>query len=253
MKKGQKLWTREESILAVNLYCKLPFGKMHKGTPEIISLAKLINRTPDSIAFKLGNFASFDPSLQARGIKGASNTSKLDKKIWDEFYQNWDQAVIESEKLLAEISGNVEPEIIEDFDFTGLTVERKILARVKQSFFRSTVLASYNFKCCVTGIENPEFLIAGHILPWSLDQKNRLNPRNGLCLNALHDRAFESGHLTITPEYKILISKALKSKSKTGSNQDFFLKYDGREIILPSKFLPDPEFLNYHNNERFKG
>ena len=73
MKKGQKLWTRDELILAINLYCKLPFGRLHRSNPEVIHLAELIGRTPSSIAYKLVNFASLDPSLQARGIKGASN------------------------------------------------------------------------------------------------------------------------------------------------------------------------------------
>ena len=82
MKSGQKLWTKEELILAINLYCKLPFGKMHKGNAEIINFGKLVDRTPSAIALKLGNFASFDPTLKARGIKGASNASKLDKQIW---------------------------------------------------------------------------------------------------------------------------------------------------------------------------
>ncbi len=81
MKKGQRLWSREELILAVNLYCKLPFGKLHQGNPEIVKLAELIDRTPGSVAYKLVNFASLDPSLQERGIKGASNSSKLDREV----------------------------------------------------------------------------------------------------------------------------------------------------------------------------
>jgi len=88
MKTGQKLWTREELILAVNLYCKLPFGKLHMLNPDVKSLAKLIGRTPGSMAFKLVNFASLDPSLAARGIKGAANASKLDAAIWNEFFNN---------------------------------------------------------------------------------------------------------------------------------------------------------------------
>ena len=73
MKQGQRLWTREKLILAINLYCKLPFGRLHHLNPEVTNLANLINRTPSSIAYKLVNFASLDPSLKARGIKGASN------------------------------------------------------------------------------------------------------------------------------------------------------------------------------------
>ena len=89
MKQGQRLWTRDELILAINLYCKLPFGRLHKFNPEIIKLANLIGRTPSSVALKLVNFASLDPSLRARGIEGAANASKLDGEIWSEFYNHW--------------------------------------------------------------------------------------------------------------------------------------------------------------------
>lgn len=102
MKQGQKLWSREELILAINLYCKLPFGRLHNSNPQVIRLAELIGRTPSSVAYKLVNFASLDPSLKKRGIKGASNASKLDKVIWEEFYNNWNELPYESEKLLAQ-------------------------------------------------------------------------------------------------------------------------------------------------------
>ena len=103
MKQGQKLWTREELILAVSLYCKLPFGRLHRLNPEVVNLAHLIGRTPSSVAYKLVNFASLDPSLKARGIKGVSNASNLDKEIWVEFFNHWDELPFESEKLLAEL------------------------------------------------------------------------------------------------------------------------------------------------------
>jgi len=102
MKAGQRLWTRDELILLMNLYCKLPFGKMNHTNSLIIQLAELIERTPSSVTLKLSNLASFDPSLRARGVRGAVNASKLDREIWDEFYQNWDNTLIQSEALLAE-------------------------------------------------------------------------------------------------------------------------------------------------------
>jgi len=254
MKEGQRLWTREELILAINLYCKLPFGKLHKGNPEIIRLANLNERTPSSVAYKLVNFASLDPSLQARGIKGASNSSNLDKEIWNEFYLNWEEVAFESESLLAKL----EHKSIEEFysesepPFSeGRERESIIKVRVNQSFFRKTVLASYNYTCCITGINQPQLLIAGHIIPWSLDEKNRLNPRNGMAMNNLHDKAFENGLFTISQDYKIIISEELK-KSKIKAVSEYFLQFDKKEIILPSKFLPDPEFLKYHYDERFK-
>jgi len=256
MKAGEKLWSRDELILAINLYCKLSFGRLHTHNPEIIKLAELIGRTPSAVSYKLVNFASLDPSLKARGIKGASNASKLDRKIWEEFYQNWDELPFESEKLRATFEHSTVEKINQidedELPKEGKERERIIQARVNQSFFRSMVLSTYNNTCCITGLQNSELLIAGHIKPWSCDEKNRLNPRNGIAINALHDKAFESGLLTITPEYRIKISSILKEQKKSPSVHVYFLQYDGREIILPHRFLPDSEFLRYHNQERFK-
>jgi putative restriction endonuclease len=100
MKDGQRLWTEEESILAINLYCKIPFGQMHSRNADVIELASLIGRSPSSIARKLGNFASFDPKLKERGVRGLPNVSKLDIQIWQQYMQDWDEQFFESENYL---------------------------------------------------------------------------------------------------------------------------------------------------------
>jgi len=255
MKVGQRLWTREELILAINLYCKIPFGKIHQGNPMIISLASLIDRTPSSLALKLSNFASFDPSLKARGIKGATNASKLDLAIWNEFYDHWDIKPFESELLLANIQNKTIEELYElddsDIHFAGKTKEQVVKTRVNQNFFRSMILAAYDNRCCITGIQIPDLLIAGHIKPWSKDEKNRLNPRNGIAINGLHDKAFEKGLITITPEYRILVSSVLQKLKGDKEIDSLFLRFHDKPMIQPSRFLPDQEFLTYHNNERF--
>lgn len=256
MKKGQRLWTREEIILALNLYCKTPFGRLHSKNPDVVELSKLINRTPGSVAYKLVNLASLDPSLKKRGIKGASNASKLDKIIWDEFYGNWEEAIYESERLLAKFK-NSTIEIEEEKRVEWVTKSREerevaVKQRVNQSFFRKMILASYNNTCCITGMKTKELLIAGHIKPWSLDEKNRLNPRNGIAINSLHDRAFEVGLISIDTNYKINVAKELLI-SKDPNIEDYFKKFHKKEMIVPSKFLPDSEFLAFHFNERFRG
>lgn len=256
MKKGQKLWTRDELILTINLYCKLPFGRLHRTNPQVMHLAELIGRTPSSIAYKLVNFASLDPSLQARGIRGAANTSKLDKEIWGEFYNNWEELPFESEKLLSKFE-NKSIEELNHIDINNLPKgkerERVVKVRVNQSFFRSSILASYNGTCCITGIQQNELLVAGHIKPWSKDEKNRMNPRNGIAINPLHDKAFENGLITITPEYKIKISNSLRKGKKSEVLENYFFQYENKSIFLPTKFLPDTEFLKYHNENRFQG
>ena len=255
MKKGQRLWTRDELILAINLYCKLPFGRLHRLNPEVIKLANLIDRTPSSVALKLVNFASLDPSLKARGIKGASNASKLDNEIWNEFFNHWDILPYESEKLLAQWKHTTVEHLNnireEELPKEGIMREQIVKVRVNQSFFRSSVLAAYNNSCCITGINQPELLIAGHIRPWGVDEKNRLNSRNGISINALHDKAFEAGYITITPEYEIKVASVIL-KQKNQYSADYFGKYENKKMILPSRFLPDKDFLKYHNDERFK-
>lgn len=254
MKKGQKLWTRAELLLAMNLYCKLPFGKMHSRTPEVVALAQLLDRTPGSIALKLVNLASLDPSLQARGIRGASNASKLDKEVWNEFYQNWDELPFESEQLLAKQSHTSLEKLLgldeNSLPKQGKEREQRIKARVNQQFFRQSIMAAYENRCCVTGLQQPQLLIASHIRPWGLDESNRLNPRNGLALNALHDKAFEQGLMTITADYTILISSSLRQHHDQAMRQ-FFAAYHQQPMQLPHRFVPDPDFLRYHHHERF--
>ena len=254
MKKGQKLWSREELILAMNLYCKLPFGRLHSRTPDVIELANLINRTPGSVAYKLVNFASLDPAQTERGIRGAKNVSILDREIWEEFYNNWDRLPFESEKLLAKLQ-NVSVEALnnilgDELPREGKERETFVKARVNQSFFRKTIMAAYDNSCCITGINQQELLIASHIIPWSVDESNRMNPRNGLALNALHDKAFEAGLITVMPDYRVRVSSRLLNH-KGSDSVAYFAPYDGKPIISPKKFSPDPYFLAYHNTMRF--
>src|SRR5688572_26561406 len=186
-------WTREEHILAFNLYCQIPFGTIHMGNPRIIELAKLLGRTVGSVSYKLSNFARLDPSLQARGIKGSQHGAKGEAEVWKEYADHPESLAFESEQLLANRLGKPLEEVSEisvrDLPREGIEREALIRIRVNQSFFRRRILSAYEFTCCVTGLSVRELLVASHIVPWADDPKNRLNPRNGLCLNALHDRA----------------------------------------------------------------
>ena len=182
-------WTREELIVAFNLYCKIPFSKINQNHNLIVELANAIDRTPSAVAWKLVNFASLDPTLKARDIKGASNYGKLDKVIFEEFYHDWDNLAYESELLIAKFSKKTIEEtahINANELPKGKERDALIKARVNQSFFRSSILSSYNQKCCVTGLSISDFLVASHIIPWAKDEKNRLNPHNGLCLCILY-------------------------------------------------------------------
>ncbi len=251
----RKNWTREELLVAFNLYCKIPFSKINYNHPLVKELANAIGRTPSAVAWKLVNFASLDPSLKQRNIKGATNIGKLDKIIFEEFYNDWNSLAYQSE---VELSRLLKKELLieDEIDFNikeGKVKESLVKVRVNQSFFRSTVLASYENKCCITGINISDFLVASHIVPWSKDEKNRLNPRNGLCLNNIHDKAFDKGYLTIDDNYRIKLSKQIIDSQKQEIIQKYFVDYEGKEIEMPKRFLPDLDFLKYHQTNIFKG
>jgi putative restriction endonuclease len=193
--------------------------------------------------------------LQKRQIRGATHGSRAEENIWEEFHQNWDALAFESQRLTAQLKGVppealVPPEIFPE----GKTREAIVKTRVNQAFFRSAVLAAYGCKCCVTGLSISELLTASHIVPWRSDIKNRTNPRNGLCLNAIHDKAFDSGLVTVGPDYRVRLSNALKR----GGNLDdelhrcLLLRYEGQRIALPNRFVPDGVFLEYHNKHVFR-
>ena len=179
-------WTKEQTIVVLNLYCKIPFNRVSSNHPDIIRISKIIGRSPNSVKMKIGNFGSFDLELKERGIVGLANASKLDKTVWDEFNNNWENLGYESELLISNFANEpIEKTSQIDIDNLPLGKEREavIKARVNQSFFRSTILSSYNLKCCITGLSIPDLLVASHIIPWVRDDKIRLNPHNGLCLN----------------------------------------------------------------------
>lgn len=253
----RNLWTREELILAFNLYLKIPFGKMHSTNKEVIHLANLVDRTPNSIALRLVNFASVDPVLKARGIKGMDGGTKIVQPIWDEFYTNQEELVFLSEKILAEkehstIENKYQDLLFDIKDLKGETVTREVKTRVNQSVFRQMVLANYATKCAITGIDVPELLYASHIVPWSVNEKERLNPENGICLSPLYDRAFDKGLIGINSNYEILLSTTLKKKKETDFYKLHFSSVEHHKITEPVKYLPRKEFLEYHLDTIFE-
>ena len=246
-------WSREELILAFNLYCQIPFGKIHSHNPQIVELASALGRTPGSIALRLTNFASNDPALQARGIRGMSGGGKSVALIWAEFAHDPEHLAYESERLLATRLGKPLEEVAEiavddvPTNLTGVERDAVVKVRVNQSFFRKRILSVYNFRCCVTGLDVQQLLVASHIVPWSEDPKNRLNPRNGLCLNALHDRAFDRRLMWVDDSFTVRFSPKLKPATKTDETiLDWLTSFAGKTLILPEHFTPDPKLLRRH-------
>ncbi|MCY7353685.1 MAG: HNH endonuclease [Lysobacter sp.] len=250
-------WSREQTKLAFHFYCQTPFGKLHSRNKKVIELATLIRRTPSSVAMKLGNLASLDPAIRASGRAGLGNASGMDKEVWSEFHGNWETLALECAQFRRQLSETT-PELpdneapdIELEDFTGETRQVLTEQRIKQAFFRKAVLSSYRTRCCISGVSDSRLLVASHIVVWRADKSNRLNPSNGLCLSAIHDKAFDAHLITLSEDLRVVVSErllGLKDELSTLS----FTKAEGRRIELPERFHPHPDFLARHRQRFFE-
>jgi putative restriction endonuclease len=255
MKQGSKNWSRDELVIVFNLYCRTPFGRMHKSNPEVIQLAESIGRTPSAVAMKMVNFASLDPAQQKRNIKGLSHASRQDTQIWDEFNQNWENLAFESQRAVAGFEGEPSKELIDEKVLLNSDVPTEALKSVRvrlvQRFFRDAVLSSYNFSCAICKLSLTMMLNASHIIPWSVDKIRRADPRNGLSLCAFHDRAFDKGLITVDESFQIVLSKKVQISNAPKLHKVGLLEIEGQKIKLPDKFRPEQICFAYHREKVF--
>lgn len=245
-------WTRQELVVAFDLYCRIPFQKTKASNPRVRDVASLLGRTPASVARKLGNFGAFDPQLSARGISGLVHASRLDRQIWDEFHQDWNGLVYEAERIRQSLGKSLVAAPVPIRPAGPSERVRSAKERLHQSFFRESILSSYESRCCITGLAIEACLIASHIVPWSKDERYRTDPTNGLCMSATFDRLFDAGLLTVSCALTVLVSKQL-SVSADPRTRDLICCYADKPILPPSRFPPSPAHLEWHRQNVFVG
>jgi putative restriction endonuclease len=261
---GRK-WIESELLVALKVYFELEFGQFHQYQPRIIEVSALLNRTPSSLTMKLCNFASLDPAMNGKGLKGAS---KADRDIMHAFIAEPDAVVAKVEDafehLVSTNPDRTENTVMSDsfhqldegaMPFLGRAPSqtesvslRK--SRVGQSFFRTAVLSGYHHRCGVCGLNIPNLLVASHIIPWSMDPHLRLRPDNGIALCSIHDKAFDLGFWTLDRQLHIELSYSLKG-SESDSVMSYFGKFNGTPLNLPYRFTPNGDCLNWHRENVF--
>ncbi len=89
-------WSRDELILALELYFRCKPNRRSESNAEIVELSRQLRelsihekqadatrfRSPDAVYMKLGNFLRLDPSYSGKGLVAGS---KLDVAVWNEF------------------------------------------------------------------------------------------------------------------------------------------------------------------------
>jgi|APLak6261679142_1056127.scaffolds.fasta_scaffold00067_44 predicted restriction endonuclease len=245
----RKAWTRSDQLVALHLYLTEPFGRLHERNPRIIDLAKRMGRTPGSVNMKANNFASLDPEFLKTGKKGLPGASASDRSLWSEFEQHRAPLGEEMEAAV-EALGVVRsdpPELRSPLGSSEVVVTTK--QRRHQRFFRDALLAAYEERCAVTGLDQAELNVASHIIPWSVDVSRRADPTNGLLLSALFDRAFDGGLITFDSGYKMICARTLKRKPVGG--RSLLLDHEGQRLRMPERFPPSTDSLRWHREHRF--
>jgi len=235
--KGQD-WTRDQLLLTLHLYWRIPFGQQHARNPQVIELAAALGRTPNSVAMKLNNFSALDPVEAAREIKGLSKTSVLDRAVWREFTDHHAEVAPESEALWrTRVEGL--PSAPADATERAPAGPTEVLAtrrtRRGQDFFRRVVLANFGGRCALTGVASAALINASHIVAWADDDGHRLDAANGIALNRLHDAAFDQKLITFDDAFQLVIGPRLREVLSEGELSRGFLAYEGRPLAKPAR------------------
>jgi len=122
-------------------------------------------------------------------------------------------------------------------------------ARLGQGSFRTLVIDAYGRRCALTGESTLPVLEAAHIRPYSDHGPHAIS--NGLLLRSDFHKLFDTGLITVEPDYKIRVSGRIRDRYFNGKA---YYRLEGQELASrPENALdcPNPEYLLWHNNERF--
>ena len=96
---------------------------------------------------------------------------------------------------------------------------------------------------------HPTLLTASHIKPWAAaTSSERLMSSNSRLLNALHDRTFDRGLITLDDRYRVVVSSRVPH---TPTNDQWLYAFNGKKIALPGgdeSTWPSLDFIHYHND-----
>lgn len=124
-------------------------------------------------------------------------------------------------------------------------------SRLGQGAFRKLVLDAYSRRCAVSGEHTVPVLQASHIRPFAELAEHEI--ANGLALRSDIHTLFDQGYVTVTPDYKFVVSDRLREDFDNGQ---IYYKYakERPNILLPTdpKDYPRREHLDWHGATTFK-
>ena len=153
--------------------------------------------------------------------------------------------------LLADLQLAVEGRNIADSDAHAERFGRHFLqrARLGQGSFRTLVIDAYQRRCAITGEHTLPALEAAHILPYAELGPHQVS--NGILLRSDFHKLFDAGLVTVEPDLKVRVSGRIRDRYFNG--KAYYRLHRKTLVALPDEGLdhPNPEFLRWHNENRF--
>lgn len=120
-----------------------------------------------------------------------------------------------------------------------------VKSRKGQGVYRDGLLRLWG-GCAVTGYKRPSLLLASHIKPWAdSDNRERLDPYNGLLLQPTIDRLFDRGLISFDRKGKVIRA------SNITTDEMLWLGLDPKSEL---RMTPDStmRYLDYHRKYKFE-
>lgn len=255
---GRETGTANSYIMAIRILDRIFARKdvfhLQGKSLTVVDDEYLLHQITDFVVSEEKKFKSVEDSIFAYGLDTQKSyprggfCSAAMKHL--QRYQTFAPQEIAANAIADRLSSGkeVSAELLQHFDITkeGKDQISKTKVRVGQAYYRKMIVSLYGGKCCITGLDVPKLLRASHIIRWADDKENRMNPENGLCLSGMYDLAFDQHLISFDEDYRMIVGGEISEHFTNVVTRDYFKKFAGKKITMPSKFLPSQTFLQAH-------
>lgn len=258
---GRKTGTANSYIMAIRILDRIfaikdVFNLQGKSLTEVDD-EHLLNQITEFVAteekkYKVGADSIFEYGLDTQKSYPRGGFCSAAMKHLQR-YQTFEPQEKEANAIADRLSDgkDVSAQLLDHFDITkeGTDQVGKTKVRIGQAYYRKMIVSLYGGKCCVTGLDVPKLLRASHIIRWADDKENRMNPENGLCLSGTYDLAFDQHLISFDEDFRMIVGSEISDHFTNAVTCNYFKKFIGKKIAMPSKFLPSQEFLQVHREQ----
>jgi hypothetical protein len=187
-------------------------------------------------------------ALRDRAIRVPGDLTTKASEVWDEHLLTLGPPKGKLKHLPdSDYVSELSPEEKKDYSAYNKRIEAD--QRIGQSQFRTRVLENFEYRCCLSDIDQRDLLIASHIKPWSASVTTRLDPANGLCLFVLYDKLFDQGYIAFDEGLRVIVTPHVDRLSKP--LQKILREIEGRPLRSPVHTKVKQEHIDYHRQHTF--